>query len=448
MLREGRGGAVLEAGPIDGEPDARPRVVFDLGVVPRFAFGEPGIELFAPTGLFHFVQRRLQPGSQFRIASGVFERLPAELRLHGVAFGCGMRGEAIPLQRSIDHLTFGRTHCVAEHRPADQGHHEQQCGERETREQQKRPANAAKAPGFQVREHGLRVRVAMPRVGGEALAHDGREPGIHAGHLPMHGRRRRRLDQRAIGSELCVQRSGAEHGGRARLRPVRGIAREHAVHHGTERVDVPTGIGGGFQIRLFRSHVEERAQRGGTLVREAGLAEVREARMAILIEQHVRGLQVAVENALIVCVNQALRHVAKDGHGFLNRERPIPKLILERAVLHVLHHVVRRLGFPPDLEELDHVAIVEEVAELLDFAGECRPVGAAAPRVILDGDLAAAVAVDRDPDLAVGPFAEEGFLLVARHAHGWPHAAKAQGSRLVSVVLHHHGRVPGFRQRR
>ena len=170
--------------------------------------------------------------------------------------------------------------------------------------------------------------------------------------------------------------------------------------------------------------------------------------MAILIQQHVRRLQIAVQNALVVRVNQALRHVAEEHHGVVNRERSTAELILERTVLHVLHHVVRRLGFPTDLQQLHHVAVVEEVAEFLDLAGQGGPIRTAAPRVVFDRDLATAVAVHGNPDLAVGPFAEERFLLVTRYLDGRPNPAKAQRPRFVLVVLRHHGRVPGFRMRR
>ena len=55
-----------------------------------------------------------------------------------------------------------------------------------------------------------------------------------------------------------------------------------------------------------------------------------------------------------------------------------PQQVVERAVLDVLHHVVRRLGVPADVEELHDVAIGRKEAQLLDFARQQRPIDAAA----------------------------------------------------------------------
>ena len=47
-------------------------------------------------------------------------------------------------------------------------------------------------------------------------------------------------------------------------------------------------------------------------------------------------------------------------------------------MLQVLHDVVGGIGVPADADQLDHVSVGEQEGELLDLAGEERPVQAAA----------------------------------------------------------------------
>ena len=100
---------------------------------------------------------------------------------------------------------------------------------------------------------------------------------------------------------------------------VRRFAGEHAVHHRAERVHVPARVGRRGQVGLFGRHVEQRAQRRRHLVREPRLPEVRQPRLAVVIEQDVRGLQVAVQNALVVRVDQRDGDLAE--HSRPRRER-------------------------------------------------------------------------------------------------------------------------------
>ncbi len=93
-----------------------------------------------------------------------------------------------------------------------------------------------------------------------------------------------------------------------------------------------------------------------------------------MVEQYVPRLQVAVQDALVVRVDERDGDLAEVHDRVVNGDRPGAEQVFERAVLHVLHDVIRRVGLPPDLEQLHDVAVGEEVAEFLDFAGERRPV--------------------------------------------------------------------------
>ena len=162
---------------------------------------------------------------------------------------------------------------------------------------------------------------------------------------------------------------------------IRRLPGEHAVHHRAEGVNVPPGVRRGREVRLLRSHVEERAKGRRHLVGEPRLPEVRQPRAAVVVEQDVRGLQIAVQDSLVVRVDQGNGDLAEVRRGVVTAQRSVAEKVFERAVLHVLHHVVRRIGFPADLEELHDVAIGEEIAKLLHLAGEAGPVDAAAAGV-------------------------------------------------------------------
>ena len=153
---------------------------------------------------------------------------------------------------------------------------------------------------------------------------------------------------------------------------------------------------------------------GRLLVREPRLTEIGQPRLVVLVEQHVGRLQVAVQHALAVRVHQPDGHLAEQLDGLGRRQRPVlAQQVFERAVLDVLHHVVRRVGVPADVEQLHHVAVGRKEDQLLDLAREERPVEPAAVRVELDRHPAAGVAVDRHPHFAVGARAEELLRIVA-----------------------------------
>ena len=121
----------------------------------------------------------------------------------------------------------------------------------------------------------------------------------------------------------------------------------------------------------------------------------------------------------------------------------------KRAPLHVIHHVVGRGRVPPDGEELDDVAVGEQMAELFHLAGKQRPVEPAAAVEELDHHPATAVAVDSAPGLAEGPLAQERLLLVPGDVE-WrlePRHAQLAGEPELGRP-HHQGRVTDVRHAR
>ena len=93
-------------------------------------------------------------------------------------------------------------------------------------------------------------------------------------------------------------------------------AGDHLVQHGTERVEVGHGVRV-LAERLLRRHVRRGADdqprlRDAAPVHAEGEAEVAELRHAVLGEEDVGGLQVAVHDAARVRVLERLGDAARD----------------------------------------------------------------------------------------------------------------------------------------
>ena len=147
--------------------------------------------------------------------------------------------------------------------------------------------------------------------------------------------------------------------------------------------------------------------------------------MAVLIQEDIGGLEVAVQHALAVCVNQSDRHGAEYLDRLGDQQGAFADAVGQRAPLEILHDVVRRVGAPADAEQLDHVAIGEQEGELFDLTGQERPIETAPVGVELDRHATAGVAIDGHPDLAVRAHAEEPLGLVPRHVQRRPFPKEA-----------------------
>ena len=180
-----------------------------------------------------------------------------------------------------------------------------------------------------------------------------------------------------------------------RLAEKRRRPREHLVHHAAERVHVGAaveGVAGG----LLGAHVDRRADdepgAGDPLVRggadRAGDAEVGDDRVARQ-EQHVAGLDVAVDDVEVVRVGERVGDLAGDRQRLLHRQRADPvELLPERLALDVGHDVVQDAGVLARVVDRQDVGMGQAGGDL-DLAEE--PLGAEREGDVGPQDL------DRDP---------------------------------------------------
>ena len=141
---------------------------------------------------------------------------------------------------------------------------------------------------------------------------------------------------------------------------MRWTASQHAIEQRPQGINVPSCIGNRLEVGLLRGHIEERPQRGNLLVRETRLAEIRQPRSPVLIQQHVGRLHIAMQYSLAVSVDQAHRHVVEQRDGLGHRNRPLLETLGQGPPFEVLHDVIRRIGVPADPEQLDDVPIGEQ----------------------------------------------------------------------------------------
>ncbi len=251
----------------------------------------------------------------------------------------------------------------------------------------------------------------------------------------MVSRRRRLPNHAAVGGQPLFQRAGLIDRPHRRVGTIGRDPGQGAIEQGADRIDVPPRIGHGLQVRLLRRHVEQRPKRRRLLVRQAGLAEIRQPRAAVLIEQHVGGLQIAVQHAFVVGVDQAGDDLAEQLRGLAGRQRPMfRQMLVQRTMLQVLHHVVGRLRIPTHIQQLDDVAIGGEKHQLLHLAREQRPVNAAAVGVELDRDRARRCSGPRRPRLRHRRRRRESVQLIAGDLGGRAGPLQAQITSSLLVV--------------
>ena len=81
---------------------------------------------------------------------------------------------------------------------------------------------------------------------------------------------------------------------------------------------------------------------------------------ARLLAQHdVRGLDVAVDDAVLVRVREARQDLADELHRARDRHRPLPDQLLEILARHEIHHDERAVRMDPDVEHGGAVRVLE-----------------------------------------------------------------------------------------
>jgi hypothetical protein len=78
--------------------------------------------------------------------------------------------------------------------------------------------------------------------------------------------------------------------------------------------------------------------RGGARLHRLGQTEVQYLDGAVAAHLDVGGLQIAVDDALLVCRFERLDELSGDGQRFFDRHRPLCQAIRERRPLDELHH--------------------------------------------------------------------------------------------------------------
>ena len=204
--------------------------------------------------------------------------------------------------------------------------------------------------------------------------------------------------------------------------------REHLVEHTSECPDVHPLVGG-FATRLFRSHVRGRAENHADLcsgsherwriggvserIRRRGFreAEVEHLHRAIRSQLDVRGLQIAVDDALFVCRLERVGNLPCDRERLVERNRAAGDSLREVLALDQLHD--QRRGVTRLLEAVDlrDVRVVQR-GERLRLALEPREalrIGREQVWQNFDCDLALQSCVPRAIDLTHPTRADGGF---------------------------------------
>jgi hypothetical protein len=100
---------------------------------------------------------------------------------------------------------------------------------------------------------------------------------------------------------------------------MRRSADEQRIKHRSQGINIPADVRHGFQVRLLGRHIEQRAERRLLLVREARLPKIGQSGLMVLVEQNIRRLEVAVDDAFAVGMGQAdgdvLKQLYRLGHG-------------------------------------------------------------------------------------------------------------------------------------
>ena len=122
-------------------------------------------------------------------------------------------------------------------------------------------------------------------------------------------------------------------------------------------------------------------------VGRGGDAQVGELRDAVLADQHVAGLHVAVHNTLRMRMVERVAEVAHHGRDLLGPQRPAAEHPRQRLALHVLHDDQHALVVGGRVEHRDEVRVVQRRSELCLASEALLDVDRAVGMQALDGNL-------------------------------------------------------------
>jgi hypothetical protein len=160
-----------------------------------------------------------------------------------------------------------------------------------------------------------------------------------------------------------------------RRRFERDRARQHFVERDAERVDVRAAVDVvAIAADLLRTHVDGRADERAGFGQRRGLLrarepEVRDHRFVLVREDQVRRLDVAVDDPVLVRVEQRPRRSRDDARTILRRELAVLERAIERFALDELHRVPVHVVGLADFVDLDDV-LVRQLRDRLRLAQE------------------------------------------------------------------------------
>ena len=119
----------------------------------------------------------------------------------------------------------------------------------------------------------------------------------------------------------------------------RAPAHKHFGQHHAERVHVGALVGR-FALRLLRRHVRQRADdaarnRGAGAVGRPRDAEIHDQRLIVIVDHDVRGFEIAVHDAGLVCGDQPVDDVPRVGQRAGHRE--VTRLTEHRRQIRAVH---------------------------------------------------------------------------------------------------------------